>query len=135
MGGDQRGPTTLTATMLVLAVTMIVSATTAFALTGLVDEAPSSGPTVALDVDVSADDVVVTHESGDRLDVAELELVVSGGETERIPFAAFTADQPRDGELTSGESLRLGRGLPPDTDEIRIVYGETVLFKQRLDDW
>ena len=125
----------MTSAMLMLVVTFVVASTTGFALTETADRVPNESPAVALDVSVSADDVVVTHESGDRLDVAALELVVRGGETERIPFAAFTADQPRDGELTSGESLRLGRGLPPDTDEIRILYGETVLFKQRLDDW
>lgn len=143
MGGDGRGPTTLTAAMLMLTVTMIVSATTAFALTGLVDEAPSSGPTVALDVDVSDDSVVITHLRGDELSVEDLELVLTGPSgTERVPFTEFvdeggghgstdaSANEDESGELTAGESVRFDWDRSLETVEIRIFDGETVLYKR-----
>jgi hypothetical protein len=119
--------------MLMLVVTFVVASTTGFALTETADRVPNESPAVALDVSVSADDVVVTHESGDRLDVAALELVVRRADgIERIPFTEFEDRGDGGGTLSGGETLRLGHGLPPTAVEIRIVHGETVVYKSAV---
>lgn len=123
----------MTSAMLLLVVTFVVASTTGFALTETAHRVPNESPTVALDVDVSTDDVVVTHESGDRLDVTELELVVRRSDgTDRVPFTEFEDGGDSDGTLSAGETLRLGHGLPSTAVEIRIIHGGTVLFKSAV---
>ena len=132
MGGAQRGPAAVTATMFMLVVTFVVSGTTALAFTGVLEDDRGENPVVALDVDVSDERVVVRQEHGDAVDVDALELVVHReGGVERIPFTAFVDDGRE--ALTAGESVVRNEGLPPDALELRVVFdGETVLYEQRV---
>jgi hypothetical protein len=119
--------------MFMLVVTFVVASTTGFALTETAHRVPNESPTVALEVSVSTDDVAVTHEHGDRLEVTALELVVRQADgSERIPFTEFEDRGDGDGRLSAGETLRVGHGLPPTAVEIRVVHGEAVVFKSAV---
>jgi hypothetical protein len=123
----------VTSSLVLLVVTCIVASATAFALTGVVDQVSRESPVVKLDVVVSDDDVVVTHESGDRVALDALELVVQRSDgTERVRFTEFTDDAGGDGRFTAGESIYLGHGLPSDATAIRIVHGETVVYRRQV---
>jgi hypothetical protein len=123
----------VTSSLVLLVVTLIVASATAFALTGVVDQVSRDSPVVKLDADVTDDDVIVTHESGDRVALDALELVVQRSDgTERVRFTEFTDDAGGDGRFTAGESIYLGHGLPSDATAIRIVHGETVVYRRQV---
>ena len=130
MGGLQRGPASMTATMLMLVVTFVVASTTALAFTGVLEDAQTQNPVVAFGVDVSDEYVVIRHEQGDAVEVAALELVVRHpGGVERVAFTSFADDAGP--ELPAGDSVIRNEGIPPDTLQLRIVFdGETVLYKR-----
>jgi hypothetical protein len=133
MGANQHSPTAITATMFMVVVTFVVASTTALAFTGILEDTQRQSPAVAFDVAVSDGSVVVTHEQGDSVEVAALELVVRhAGGVERIPFASFASDSQM--SLDAGDTVTRHEGLPPDTIELRIVHdGETVLYERSFE--
>lgn len=103
----------------------------------VVEDAQRDAPSAAMVVEANGSTVTVTHESGDALDVADLEAVFAADGTDqaqRLPLSAFATGGPSDGRLTAGETVSTTNPLATGEVTVRIVHtpSEVVLSKRSL---
>lgn len=91
------------------------------------------GPTTDLVLDVTASDVVLTHNGGDTLVLAELTVVLDAGGAERrfTPDAANTSDG--DARLRPGDRIQRAHGFSSGDLGVLVVHdpSNTVVLDDR----
>jgi len=124
------------ANVLLAGVVLVVAGGVAFTGSGVLDDAQREPVSAALAIDVDDENVTVTHESGDALAAAEVDLVLQGADgTTRVPLESFTRRGDGDGTLDAGETYAVGHGLSDETAVVRVVHrpSETVLARDEYD--
>lgn len=118
-----RGQSTTVATVFLVAVLLVVGGTVAYATSGVLEEAQRDPVSAALTTNVDGRNVSVTHESGDELTAADVDLVVSGEDgTARLSLDGATQRGNGDGAFTAGETFVVGHGLTGETATVRVVH-------------
>jgi hypothetical protein len=117
-----RGQSTL-ANVFMAAVVLVIAGGVAFAGGGVLEDARQEPVSAALAVGVDGANVTVSHESGDALTAAEVDLVVQGAEgSTRLALDTFTRRGDGDGTLSAGETYAVGHGLSGEAAEMRVVH-------------
>jgi hypothetical protein len=124
------------ANVLLAGVVLVVAGGVAFTGSGVLEDAQREPVSAALATDIDGENVTVTHESGDTLVAAEVELVLRGADgTTRVPLETFTRRGDGDDTLGAGETYAVGHGLSDETAVVRVVHrpSETVLARDEYD--
>jgi hypothetical protein len=118
-----RGQSTTVATVFLVAVLLIVGGSIAYAANRVVADAQRDPVSAAVTADVDGENVTVTHESGDELAAADVDLVLGGKDgTTRLPLDGATRRGDGDGTLTAGETFVVGHGLTGETVTVSVVH-------------
>jgi FlaG/FlaF family flagellin (archaellin) len=118
-----RGQSTAVATVFLVAVLLVVGGTVAYATSGVLEEAQREPVSAAVATDVDGRNVSVTHESGDELAAADIDLVISGEDgTARLSLDGATQRGNGDGAFTAGETFVVGHGLTGETATVRVIH-------------
>lgn len=139
--GRDRGVSAVVGTLLLVVIVVIGGVLVGALAIGFSDDVEDSGPTVAVSAKLDATDQVVrvTHESGDALAVANLEIVVTleaTGASTRLVDLPVTADSIDPGNVEGDDVLDQSPGETegaisdgsPDTDG-EWSAGETIRFR------
>lgn len=118
-----RGQSTTVATVFLVAVLLIVGGSIAYAANRVVADAQRDPVSAAVTADVDGRNVTVTHESGDELAAADVDLVLGSEDgTTRLSMDGATQRGDGDGTLTAGETFVVGHGLTGETATVSVVH-------------
>lgn len=125
----RRGQSEVYGVALLTGVVAIVALTVgAFVVAGTGGDA--AGPTTDIVLDVTASDVVLTHNGGDPLDVGALTVLVRHGGTETRFAPDPTDTDDGDARLVPGDAVRLTHGVGDGDLTVLVVHerSNTVLL-------
>lgn len=134
VGGVSRGQSEAVATVLLLAIVVILVSSVGYVVLGTIE--PDDSPAVDVRATVTDSTLALTHWSGDGLPGDDLTVVVRyGGVEERYDFAA-DGGYGADATFDAGDEWRLDGGVPyaaGDRVEVLLVHdpSNTVLFRGR----
>jgi FlaG/FlaF family flagellin (archaellin) len=118
-----RGQSTTVATVFLVAVVLVVGGSIAYSANGVVTDAQRDPVSAAVTADVDGRNVTVTHESGDELAAADVDLVLGSEDgTTRLSMDGATQRGDGDGTLTAGETFVVGHGLTGETATVSVVH-------------
>ncbi|WP_246984677.1 type IV pilin N-terminal domain-containing protein [Halorientalis marina] len=102
---------------------VLIGIVAVFAL-GFADDATSDPTTVAVDADVTASNLTITHESGDALRVDDIAVVLKRPDSsDRVPLSSLrTVTSDGDDRFTAGERFRLRHGVADGDLRVRVVH-------------
>lgn len=114
-GGKEKAVSPVIGVILMVAITVILSAVIATFVLGLGEDLGNPAPSASFDYDYdeSNSEVTITHQNGQQLDAENLEVTVEGGGSVSTSFS---------GEVTAGDSAKL-TGVSDD-DVVRVVWEE-----------
>lgn len=136
---DDRAVSPVIGVILMVAITVILAAVIGTFVLGLGDSLGDSQPTAQLSVDVdeSGNNVTISHDGGDGIDLDDVDIVARNGSStvgnaETISNISGVSDD----RLTVGESVTLKySGSSPGVDNIRIIYtpGDSILLDRSIE--
>ena len=123
---DDRAVSPVIGVILMVAITVILAAVIGTFVLGLGDSLGDSQPTAQLNVDVdnSSETVTISHEGGDPLDTADLEILAYNGSS------SVDRQVIDDGQLSVGGSTSVSYSTSgsDDVDEIRVLHTPSESF-------
>lgn len=113
-GGEEKAVSPVIGVILMVAITVILSAVIATFVLGLGEDLVNPAPSASFDYDYdeSNSEVTITHQNGQQLDAENLEVTVEGGGSVSTSFS---------GEVTAGDSATVD---VDDGDVVRVVWEE-----------
>jgi FlaG/FlaF family flagellin (archaellin) len=135
---SRRAQSEAVGTVLMAGIAVVVVAGLVVTGSSIVDDAQRDAPSAAFAVAANGSTVQLTHESGEALDVADVEVVFRGrgaSTTRRVGLAAFDERGDGDGRVTAGESFATTNPLVSSPVTIRVVHrpSELVLVRRTLE--
>jgi flagellin-like protein len=116
-GGDDRAVSPVIGVILMVAITVILAAVIGTFVLGLGENVQSTAPSASFAFDYDGTDVTITHESGDAIDEARLDVIVGGSSSDW----STNGNSNSDSEVVAGSTYTTTSGPSSDT-EIRVVW-------------